>query len=358
MPDFLEFHDSTIVALSTDQLSLQIGMDAYVHRWQSVEGRWTGRGWVQSVRITVSAPTGLPQLELPATLASGSVELSGCTYGNLLPLPYQESGRVRVKLELATGEVIEVVGLDFAAQAAGEGRFVEDLPDEFRLDGLVAERLREFDTPRSASRDGSSKITVRHDELVAKAKFYAGEILGGKLTPYDGATRIWKECFQQTFDGDHTFDPFVYWQDEYEDAQSDERRLYCAGVIRQFAQELLGGPDVVLDGADLTPCINPSRRRDEERDHSRLRSRQIEDAIKQVLMHDWDPIGIADEPACGDEYDSYIGGIYHLLASGADDMQISSHLAAVQTEMMGLPQQPVFLIEVARRLREIDFSKE
>jgi hypothetical protein len=206
--------------------------------------------------------------------------------------------------------------------------------------------------------DSHHRLTVRHDELVAKAKFYSGEILDGKLTPYDGATLIWKECHLHTFDGDHTFDPFVYWQDEYEDAQSDERRLFCANAIRQFAREFLGGPAVVLDRAELTPSMNPSRRRDEERRHSRQRSREIEDAIRQVLMRDWDPIGIADEPACADEYDSYIGGVYHLLASGADEARIASHLATVQTEMMGLPKQAVFLMDVAQRLREIDVSKE
>ena len=204
--------------------------------------------------------------------------------------------------------------------------------------------------------DSPDQFSVRHDELLAKAKFYAGEILDGRLTPYDGATKIFRECHLETFDGDHTFDPFVYWQDEYEDAQSDERRLYCADVIRQLAREFLGGPTVVLDRTELTPSINPSLRRDEDRRHSRQRSREIEDAIRQVLMRDWDPIGIADEPACADEYDSYIGGVYHLLASGADETRIASHLAAVQTEMMGLPKQAVFLIEVAKRLREIDVS--
>ena len=88
-----------------------------------------------------------------------------------------------------------------------------------------------------------NRLTVNHAELVAKAKFYSGKILDGELTPYDGATMIWKECQLKTFDGDHTFDPFVYWQDEYEDAQSDERRLYCAEAIRRFARECLGGPD-------------------------------------------------------------------------------------------------------------------
>jgi hypothetical protein len=111
--------------------------------------------------------------------------------------------------------------------------------------------------------DNGSPLTVNHDELVAKAKFYAGKILDGELTPFDGATLIWKECHLKTFHGDHTFDPFVYWQDEYEDAQSEERRLRCAEIIRQFARQFLGGPEVVLDPADLVPSHHPSRQRDE-----------------------------------------------------------------------------------------------
>jgi hypothetical protein len=103
------------------------------------------------------------------------------------------------------------------------------------------------------SGDSDSRFAVKHEELVAKAKFYAGKILDGELTPYDGATLIWEECHQKTFKGDHTFDPFVYWREEYEDAQSDERRLRCAEVIREFAREFLGGPAVVLDPTDVLP---------------------------------------------------------------------------------------------------------
>ncbi len=45
------------------------------------------------------------------------------------------------------------------------------------------------------------------------------------------------------------------------------------------------------------------------------RAREIQDSIRQVLLHDWDPIGVADEPAAQDEYDAYVGGVYRLLAS-------------------------------------------
>jgi hypothetical protein len=44
------------------------------------------------------------------------------------------------------------------------------------------------------------------------------------------------------------------------------------------------------------------------------RAAEIQDAIRQVLYRDWDPIGV-----CGvapeDEYDSYIGGVYRILST-------------------------------------------
>jgi hypothetical protein len=107
-----------------------------------------------------------------------------------------------------------------------------------------------------------SGFTVNHAELIAKSKFFASKILEGEMTPYDGATAIWRECHQKTFPGDHTFDPFVYWQDEYEDAQSEDRRAECADIIRRFAHELLGGPAVMLTPEQLTPSMSPSRRPD------------------------------------------------------------------------------------------------
>jgi hypothetical protein len=116
--------------------------------------------------------------------------------------------------------------------------------------------------PPDAHERNDSPFTVSHEELVAKAQFYSAKILDGEIPPYDGATLIWKECHLKTFPGDHTFDPFVYWQDEYEDAQSEGRRARCAEIIRQFAAEFLGGPAVVLDPADALPSHHPSRRPD------------------------------------------------------------------------------------------------
>lgn len=58
---------------------------------------------------------------------------------------------------------------------------------------------------------------------------------------------------------------------------------------------------------------------------SKDRAREIQESIRLVLLHDWDPIGVQNEPAAQDEYDSYVGGVYRLLASGATEQQVADH---------------------------------
>ena len=61
-------------------------------------------------------------------------------------------------------------------------------------------------------------------------------------------------------------------------------------------------------------------------------------------------------PEAQHEYDSYVGPVYRLLASGASDDEVIEFLYRMQTETMGLSRlgkrdhlQPVFA-----RLREVD----
>src|SRR5436309_3180438 len=70
--------------------------------------------------------------------------------------------------------------------------------------------------------------------------------------------------------------------------------------------------------------------------HSRgRRAREIESQIAAILLHDWDPIGVADEPQARDEYDSYVGGVYRLLASGGSLAHIEAHLRDIEVRMIG-----------------------
>ena len=84
------------------------------------------------------------------------------------------------------------------------------------------------------------------------------------------------------------------------------------------------------------------------------RAREIQKAIRQVLLHDWDPIGVSDVAQAQDEYDSYVGGIYRLLASGAAPLGLAEHLAGIENGLMGIKGSPDLLMPIAQKLSQID----
>lgn len=86
------------------------------------------------------------------------------------------------------------------------------------------------------------------------------------------------------------------------------------------------------------------------------RARQIQTDIAEVLLRDWDPIGVAGAPEAQDEYDGYVGGVYRLLASGATAEAIANYLARLQTENMGLNTSAQKLLSVAAKLLALDIS--
>jgi hypothetical protein len=88
------------------------------------------------------------------------------------------------------------------------------------------------------------------------------------------------------------------------------------------------------------------------RDH---RAREIQDSIRVVLRRDWDPLGIQDVAEAQDEYDSYVAGVYRLLASGASENQLIDHLQQIETVAMGLSgSEPAKLRPVVHRLRGLN----
>lgn len=86
----------------------------------------------------------------------------------------------------------------------------------------------------------------------------------------------------------------------------------------------------------------------------------ITDAIRQVLVRDWDPIGVMDDPEWPrDEYDSYIGEIYRYLARGESLEFIARHLCFIEDKVMGLGRLPESSrLPVAKKLKAIDVSMQ
>jgi hypothetical protein len=59
-------------------------------------------------------------------------------------------------------------------------------------------------------------------------------------------------------------------------------------------------------------------------------------AIRRVLLDQWDPAGVRDEPDAHDEYDGYALALYGLLARGATDDDLAEYLAEVSMVWLGL----------------------
>jgi hypothetical protein len=123
------------IVASDDVVSLRL--DAYVHRWEHRHGGWVGTGWMQPVPIVVSNGTApKTQFTTPAEIADGYVQVNDAIHHNLVRLPFQGDGAVRVVMELFDGAVLELAGDQVTVTAAGDARFLEELPADLRPEDL------------------------------------------------------------------------------------------------------------------------------------------------------------------------------------------------------------------------------
>ena len=79
--------------------------------------------------------------------------------------------------------------------------------------------------------------------------------------------------------------------------------------------------------------------------------RAVQERIRQILLDDWDPIGIKDVCEAQDEYDSYVGQISRLVVDRRGSYVIAQKLAEIETDAMGLgASNPIRLEPLAQKL--------
>ncbi len=66
------------------------------------------------------------------------------------------------------------------------------------------------------------------------------------------------------------------------------------------------------------------------------RARALHQQIKDVLLTEWDPVGVQAIPEAQDEYDSYIPTIHSMLISRKPTYEVFEYLMWLETEHMGL----------------------
>ena len=88
------------------------------------------------------------------------------------------------------------------------------------------------------------------------------------------------------------------------------------------------------------------------------RAKEIIDAIRAILVTEWDPIGVMNDPEWPrDEYDAYIGEVYKFLARGESEEFIARHLCFIEEKMMGLGCPTMqSRLSVAQRLKVLNVS--
>jgi len=64
--------------------------------------------------------------------------------------------------------------------------------------------------------------------------------------------------------------------------------------------------------------------------------RRAFDTAQNILMCEWDPIGVCGEPTAQDEYDAYIPGALRMIIDGRSDQEIADYLEKIETGAMGL----------------------
>jgi hypothetical protein len=65
-------------------------------------------------------------------------------------------------------------------------------------------------------------------------------------------------------------------------------------------------------------------------------AKRHDNAIREILFREWDPLGVSDDPDAQGEYDGYVWVIYGMLARRQPRDHLVDHLWYIETSHLGL----------------------
>lgn len=83
------------------------------------------------------------------------------------------------------------------------------------------------------------------------------------------------------------------------------------------------------------------------------RAKSLHREIGEILLREWDPIGVQDTPEAQDEYEAYVSSVYKLLISGKPEPELFDYLWWVETEHMGLTGDRQRTMAIAKKMHEL-----
>jgi hypothetical protein len=66
----------------------------------------------------------------------------------------------------------------------------------------------------------------------------------------------------------------------------------------------------------------------------RMDLKQLSEKTRDVLLLEWDPLGVGSEPAAQDEYDAYVGPIARMVHEGRSAAELAEYLVEIETELV------------------------
>jgi hypothetical protein len=88
-------------------------------------------------------------------------------------------------------------------------------------------------------------------------------------------------------------------------------------------------------------------------DSRETKAAKIQNSIRQILYHDWNPINVSGLPP--DEYDSYIAPVYRILTGTRSEQELVECLFGLESYIRGDQRgSPDKWRQVAKKLLEVD----
>jgi hypothetical protein len=126
----IEIYDSTLASVTDNGDHVVIDLKpAYIHRSTGTPGVDPGGGWAQDVILRLENGTidgGVP--EMPCDLWEGSLQVGNQTIENMIPLPLDYRGAVKLILVAQDESRFVVQGSGISATVMGEPKFIEEFP--------------------------------------------------------------------------------------------------------------------------------------------------------------------------------------------------------------------------------------
>jgi hypothetical protein len=126
----IEIYDSTLASVMDNGGHVIVDLKpAYIHRSTGTPAVDPGGGWAQDVILRVENGTidgGVP--EMPCDLWEGSLQVGNQTIENIIPLPLDYYGAVKLILVAQDESRVVVRGSAISATLVGEPKFIEEFP--------------------------------------------------------------------------------------------------------------------------------------------------------------------------------------------------------------------------------------